>query len=44
MTHKISSDGAAVVAPDVKYITVDDNTPIGVKMEMERQQVQEAKP
>ena len=32
MTHKISSDGAAAVAPDVKYLPVDEYTPTGVKM------------
>jgi len=26
MTHKLSSDGAAVVAPDAKYLPVDENT------------------
>jgi len=32
MTHKISSDGAAAIAPEIKYLPVNDHTPVGVKM------------
>ena len=34
MTHKLSSDGAAVVAPDVKWLRIDERTPIGAKMQI----------
>ena len=30
--HKISSDGAAAVAPDIKWLRIDEHTPRGVKM------------
>ena len=32
MTHKISSDGAAVVAPEFHWLPIDEHTPRGVKM------------
>lgn len=32
MTHKLSSDGAAVVAPEFHWIPIDSKTPRGVKM------------
>ena len=34
MTHKLSSDGAAVVAPNVKWIRIDERTPIGCRMQL----------
>ena len=34
MTHKLSSDGAAVVAPDVKWLRIDNRTPIGCRMQL----------
>jgi hypothetical protein len=32
MTHKLTADGAAVVAPDINWLSIDKNTPIGVRM------------
>lgn len=32
MTHKLTSDGAAVVAPDIKWLKIDANTPMGARM------------
>ncbi len=32
MTHKISSDGAAAVTPDVKWLPITKDTPIGARM------------
>lgn len=32
MAHKISSDGAAVVAPSVKWLRIDESTPRNTKM------------
>lgn len=32
MTHKLSSDGAAVVTPQAHWLRIDANTPRGVKM------------
>lgn len=32
MTHKISSDGAAAVAPEFHWIPIDARTPRGVSM------------
>ena len=32
MTHKLSSDGAAVVAPEYHWIPIDKHTPRGVSM------------
>jgi len=34
MTHKLTADGAAVVAPDVKWIRIDERTPIGSRMQI----------
>jgi len=32
MTHKLSSDGAAVVAHEFHWLPIDSNTPRGVSM------------
>lgn len=32
MTHKISSDGAAAVAPEFHWLPIDERTPRGVKL------------
>jgi hypothetical protein len=32
MTHKLTHDKAAVVAPTIKWLPIDENTPIGAKM------------
>ena len=32
MTHKLSSDGAAVVAPEFNWLPIDERTPRGVSM------------
>jgi len=32
MTHKLTYDKSAVVAPQTKWIPIDDETPIGSKM------------
>jgi len=32
MTHKISSDGAAAVTPEVKWLPITNETPISVRM------------
>ena len=34
MTHKLNSDRTAVIAPDVKWIPIDENTPIGMRMQL----------
>lgn len=34
MNYKITSDGAAIVAPDVKWLSIDEFTPIGVRMQL----------
>lgn len=34
MTHKLTADGAAVVAPDVKWIKIDERTHIGRRMQL----------
>jgi hypothetical protein len=34
MTHKLNSDRTAVIAPDVKWIPIDKNTPIGCRMQL----------
>lgn len=34
MTHKLTADGAAVVAPDVKWLLIDERTPIGSRMQV----------
>ena len=34
MTHKLNSDRTAVIAPDVKWIPIDENTPIGCRMQL----------
>jgi hypothetical protein len=32
MTHKLTHDNAAVVAPAIKWLPIDEHTPIGSKM------------
>jgi len=32
MTYKLNKDQSAIVAPDVKWMPIDDNTPIGARM------------
>jgi hypothetical protein len=32
MTHKLTHDNAAVVAPAIKWMPIDEHTPIGSKM------------
>ena len=34
MTHKLTADGAAAVAPNVKWLRIDANTPIGARMQL----------
>ena len=34
MNHKLNADKTAVVAPDVKWIRIDEHTPIGAKMQI----------
>ena len=34
MTHKLTSDGAAVVAPSVKWLKINDYTPVGCRMQL----------
>ena len=34
MIHKLNSDKTAVVAPDVKWLPIDEHTPIGAKMQV----------
>ena len=34
MTHKLTTDGAAVVAPSVKWLKIDEHTPIGARMQL----------
>ncbi len=34
MTHKLTADGAACVAPDVKWLRIDERTPIGSRMQL----------
>ena len=34
MTHKITSDGAAAVTPNVKWLKIDESTPAGVRMQL----------
>ena len=34
MTHKLNSDKTAAVAPDVKWLRIDERTPIGVRMQL----------
>lgn len=30
--YKLTNDGAAAVAPDLKWLRIDENTPVGSKM------------
>lgn len=32
MTHKLTADGAAAVTPDIKWLPIDDFTPVGARM------------
>lgn len=34
MTHKLTSCGAAAVAPNVKWLKIDKDTPVGVRMQL----------
>lgn len=34
MTHKLTADGAAVVAPSVKWLKIDKDTPVGSRMQL----------
>jgi hypothetical protein len=32
MTHKLTADGAAVVTPNIKWLPITPNTPMGARM------------
>lgn len=32
MTHKLTADGAAVVTPNVKWLKIDEHTPVNARM------------
>ena len=32
MTHKLTADGAAIVAPDIHWLPMTDTVPIGTRM------------
>lgn len=34
MTHKLNSDKTAAIAPNVKWLLIDEHTPIGVRMHL----------
>lgn len=34
MNYKPTADGAAIVAPNVKWLKIDANTPIGSRMQL----------
>lgn len=34
MTHKLTADGAAAVTPNIKWLRIDKDTPIGVRMQL----------
>ena len=34
MTHKLTHDKAAVVAPNVKWLKIDEHTPVGARMQL----------
>ena len=34
MTHKLTADGAAAVTPNVKWLPIDEHTPIGARMQL----------
>ena len=34
MTHKLTADGAAAVTPNVKWLPIDEYTPVGARMQL----------
>ena len=34
MKHKLNGDGTAAITPDVKWMLIDENTPIGCRMQL----------
>lgn len=34
MTHKLTADGAACVTPDIKWLRINERTPIGTRIQI----------